>query len=194
MHCQLAEPTLSVYEPTVCTWLRCFFQRSRFIIGNMSPESFALSTNEAVDAFAVKAFPHTLVAGPVWTSFEHLRTSGTAGLESIPEHGVATLRSKAGTFRIVRDADFQRLVGLASDICRLQTGLRFVIKAAKVALKHPDKDHVELLIYSASMIAEAPELPQRAGHESFQLTPEEISEESSEDFDLNSATIPRPKW
>jgi hypothetical protein len=44
------------------------------------------------------------------------------------------------------------------------------------------------------MIAEGPELPQRAGHESFQLTPEEISEESSEDFDLNSATIPRPKW
>jgi len=160
----------------------------------MAQEPFALSTNEAINAFALKESPPTLVAGPVWTSFEHFRKGGTTVLEGIPEHGVATLRSKAGTFRILRDADFQHLVGLASDVCRLQAGLRFVIKAAKVALKHPDKEHVELLIYSASMIAEAPELPQRSGHESFQLTPAELSEESSDDFDLNSANIPRPKW
>jgi hypothetical protein len=161
--------------------------------GNMSPESFVLSTNEAANPFVLNVLP-SLAAGPVWTSFEQFRKGGTAVLESIPENCVATLRSKAGTFRILRDADFQRLVGLASEVCRLHTGLSFVLKAAKVALKHPDKEHVELLIYSASMIAEAPQLPQRTGHESFRLTPDELSEESSEDFDLNTAEIPRPKW
>ena len=160
----------------------------------MSTKSFTLSTNEEANAFASQAFPSTLIAGPVWTSFEHFRKGGSAVLESIPEHGVATLRSKAGVFRILRDADFQTLVGLASDVSRLQTGLRFVVKAARVALKHPDKEHVELLIHSASMITEAPELPQRADHESFQFTPDEPSEEASEDFDLNTADIPRPKW
>src|SRR5258708_1289132 len=161
---------------------------------NMSTKSFTRSTDDETNAFAMKPFASTLVAGPVWTSFEHFRKGGTAVLESIPEHGVATLRSKAGVFRILRDADFQSLVGIASDVYRLQAGLRFVVKAAKVALKHPDKEHVELLIHSASMITEAPEFPQRAGHESFRFTPDEPSEEASEDFDLNTADIPRPKW
>lgn len=153
------------------------------------------STNELANAFTLSAFPQTLIAGPVWTSFEQFRKAGTGVLEGIPEHGVATLRSKAGTFRILRDSDFQRLVGLASEICRLQQGVKIVVQAAKVFVKNPDQDHCELLIRSASMIAESPGLPQRSGHESaLQLTREEMAEESSDNFDLATADIPRPKW
>jgi hypothetical protein len=155
----------------------------------MKTESIpAISTNEVANAFAFNA----LVPGPVWTSFEHFRRGGTGILESVPEHGVATLRSKVGIFRVMRDSDFQGLIGLASEVHRLQIGLKFVVKAARVALKHPDKEHFELLIQSTSLITEFPELPQRTGHGSFHLTPGEVAEESSEDFDLATAKITRP--
>jgi hypothetical protein len=137
----------------------------------------------------------TLVAGPSWRSFEDFRTAGNAGLESIPEHGVATLRSKAGTFRILRDVDFQALVGLAADVCRLQKGLKLVVQAAKIAGQHPDNDHIQLLIQSASLISESPELPQRRGHVPFDLSSEERHEAiHDDDFDAATATIPRPSW
>jgi hypothetical protein len=158
------------------------------------PQLSAISTNEAINAFTVNSFPPALKAGPVWTSFEHFRKGGTAVLEAIPKHGVATLRSKAGTFRIVRDEDFQRLVGLASEVFRLQNGVKCVVQAAKVFLKHPDQDHAQLLMQSASMIVLSPELPQQSGLASFRLTPEELAEESSDDFDLATAEIPRPQW
>jgi hypothetical protein len=158
------------------------------------PQRSAISTNEATNAFALNSFPSKLEPGPVWTSFEHFRKGGTTVLNTIPRHGVATLRSKVGTFRIVRDEDFQRLVGLASEVVRLQHGVKCVVQAAKVLLKHPDQDHVQLLIQSASMIALSPESPQQIGHASFRLTPEELSKEPSDDFDLATAEIPRPKW
>src|SRR5580698_1629218 len=139
----------------------------------MKQESVPRSTNEVANAFSV-GLPPTLIAGPVWTSFEQFRKGGVPALEGIPRHGVATVQTKAGTFRIIRDADFQRLVGLAADVYRLQAGLTLVVKAARVALKHTDQEHVELFLSSASLIAQSPELPQRVGHESFQLTPEEL--------------------
>src|SRR5258708_21347017 len=107
-------------------------------------------TTEIVDA---PAYPLALVPGPNWGSFEQFRKGGTAALDEIPAHGVATLRGKTGTFRILRDEDFQHLLGLAADIHRLQEGLNFVIQAAKVVAKHPDRDHVPLLIQSASLFA-----------------------------------------
>jgi hypothetical protein len=155
----------------------------------MSTSKFTLSTNENAAAFAVN-----LVPGPTWTSFEQFRTGGTTGLDGIPQHGVATLRCKNSEFKVIRDSDFQRLVGLASEVCRLQSGLKFIIQAAKVFHKHPDDDHFKLIIQSASMIASSPELPQRTGHESFQITSQELKDESSDNFDLDSADIPRPRW
>ena len=137
------------------------------------------------------ASPFALVPGPTWTSFEQFRRGGSGALDEIPPHGVGTLRGKSGTFRVIREEDFQRLLGLATDIHRLQKGLRFVIQAAKIVAKHPDQEHVQLLIQSASMVAGIPVLPVRDGHEAFQLTPEEEAEQSSDDFDLETAQIPR---
>lgn len=136
--------------------------------------------------------PFELIPGPTWSSFEQFRRGGGGALEEIPTHGVGTLRGRTGTFRVLREEDFQRLLGLATDIHRLQKGLNFVIQAAKVMAKHPDQEHLKLLIQSASMVAGSPVLPVRDGHEVFQLTPEEEAEQASDDFDVETAEIPRP--
>src|ERR1019366_4885268 len=135
-----------------------------------------------------------LVPGPVWRSFEQFRKGGSTALEEIPEHGVATLVGRGTTYRILHDADFQHLVGLAADVHRLQQGLNVVIQAAKVVAKHPDQEHVELLIHSAALFAGSPVLPTRDGHDAFQLTQEEIDGQASDGFNLENAAIPRPQF
>jgi len=138
------------------------------------------------------ARPLSLVPGPTWNSFEQFRRGGQSVLEEIPVHGVGTLRGKSGTFRVLREEDFQRLLGLSTDIHRLQNGLNFVIQAARVVAKHPDQEHVQLLIQSASMVAGSPVLPVREGHDSFELSAEEQATQSADEFELETAEIPRP--
>jgi hypothetical protein len=135
-----------------------------------------------------------LVPGPVWNSFEQFRKGGNAALEEIPEHGVATLVGRGTTYRVLRDADFQHLVGLAADIHRLQQGLNLVTRVAQVVAKHPDQEHVQLFLHSAALFAGSPVLPTREGHDAFQLTPEEVEAQTSDDFDLDNAAIPRPRF
>jgi hypothetical protein len=135
-----------------------------------------------------------LVPGPTWNSFEKFRKGGNATLEEIPEHGVGTLVGKGVTYRVLRDADFQHLVGLATDVRRLQQGLNVIIQAAKVVAKHPDQEHVELLIHSAALFAGSPVLPTREGHDAFQLTQEEIDAQAADGFSLENAAIPRPRF
>ena len=135
-----------------------------------------------------------LVPGPVWSSFEQFRKGGNAALEEIPEHGVATLVGRATSYRILRDADFQRLIGLAADIHRLRQGLNVVIRAAQVVAKHPDQEHIQLLLHSAALFAGSPVLPTRDGHDAFELTEEEVNAQAADDFNLEDATIPRPRF
>ena len=134
-----------------------------------------------------------LVPGPTWNTFEDFRKLGNSALETIQPRGVATLNGKAGCFRVLRESDFQYLLGLASDVGRLQNGMSFIFKAANVARMHPDKESIDLLIHSFSLVTQSPEPPQREGHQSFRLTPEEVLEESSgERFDFAAGEIPRP--
>lgn len=135
-----------------------------------------------------------LVPGPTWSSFEQFRKGGSASLEEIPEHGVGTLVGRGVTYRILREADFQNLVGLAVDVQRLQQGLNVVIQAAKVVAKYPDHEHVQLLVHSAALFAGSPVLPTRDGHDAFQLTQEEVDAQASDDFNLENAEIPRPRF
>ena len=135
-----------------------------------------------------------LVPGPTWNSFEKFRKGGNTTLEEIPEHGVGTLVGKGVTYRVLRDADFQHLVGLAADVRRLQQGLNVIIQAARVVAKHPDQEHVELLIHSAALFAGSPVLPTRDGHDAFQLTQEEMDAQASDGFNLENAAIPRPRF
>jgi hypothetical protein len=136
----------------------------------------------------------SLLPGPIWGSFEQFRKGGSTSLEEIPEHGVGTLVGKGVTYRILREADFQNLVGLAADVHRLQQGLKIIIQAAKVVAKHPDDEHVQLLLHSAALFAGSPILPTRDGHDAFELTQEEVEAQASDDFNLENAAIPRPQF
>ncbi len=135
-----------------------------------------------------------LVPGPTWSSFEQFRKGGSASLEEIPEHGVGTLVGRGVTYRILREEDFQNLIGLATDVHRLQQGLNVIIQAAKVVAKYPDHEHVQLLVHSAALFAGSPVLPTRDGHDAFQLTQEEVDAQASDDFNLENTEIPRPQF
>jgi hypothetical protein len=90
--------------------------------------------------------------GPVWTSFEQFRVAGPGGPESVGGGQVGTLQTKAGVFRLLRDEDFQFLVGLASEARRLQGGLSTIVHAANVIRDHPSSPSaVELLLHLASV-------------------------------------------
>ena len=137
---------------------------------------------------------HNLRQGPVWPSFEQFRKGGNSTLEEISANSVGTLVGKGGTYRILRDSDFQHIVGLAADVHRLQQGLNIIIQAAKVVAKHPDQEHVELLIHSAQLFAGSPVLPTREGHDAFQVSQEEIDGQAKDNFSLETAEIPRPQF
>jgi hypothetical protein len=95
--------------------------------------------------------PTALRPGPVWASFEQFRMAGPSGPESVRAGQVGTLRTKGGLFRLIRDEDFQLLVGLASEAKRLQGGLTTMVHAAKVIRDHPSSPSaVELLLHLAT--------------------------------------------
>jgi hypothetical protein len=142
---------------------------------------------------ALSNWSPTLVAGPYWPSFEQLRTGGTAALEGINLGSVGTLRTKSSVFRIMRDDDFQKLLGLASEVHRLKAGITFVVQAAKVVAKHKDQESIELFFQSVSMLSESRVLPQRDGHDQFVITPEEAAQNTEQGYEPKAADIPRPK-
>jgi hypothetical protein len=143
---------------------------------------------------AVSNWSPALIPGPEWRSFEQFRIAGGSALDGFTAGTVATLHVKSKVFRILRDDDFQRLIGLASEVHRLKQGITFVVKAAKVVAKHPnDRDGIELLYHSASMLSESSILPEREGHDIFHMTPEEIEEHKEEGFNIPAAEIPRPR-
>ena len=95
--------------------------------------------------------PSQLRPGPEWASFEQFRTAGPSGPESVGCGQVGTLRTKSGLFRLLRDEDFQLLIGLASEAKRLQGGLTTMVHAAKVIRDHPSSPSaVELLLHLAA--------------------------------------------
>lgn len=134
-------------------------------------------------------------AGPYWTSFEQFRKGGIANLECLPRAAVGTIATKTGVFRIVRDDDFQKLLGLASEVHRIKGGLTFIAQAARVVAKHRDNASVELLINSVSMLGESSLLPVREGHDQLELTEEELlacRTEAEGDNSVTASGIPRP--
>ncbi len=97
------------------------------------------------------AQPVRLRPGPAWASFEQFRMAGPGGPESVASGQVGTLRTKGGVFRLLREEDFQLLVGLASEAKRLQGGLNTMVHAAKVLREHPSSTSaIELLLHLAS--------------------------------------------
>jgi hypothetical protein len=104
---------------------------------------------------------------------------------------VATLSGRTAAFRLLRDDDFQRLCGVASEVHRLKSGVAFLIQAARVVARHQDKESIEMLVRSASMLSESKVLPERDGHGGFELTAEERAD-SPDAGDIDVDNIPRP--
>lgn len=131
--------------------------------------------------------------GPTWYSFEQLRTARSTTLEGIGANMVGTVQTKTGLYRILRDEDWQRILGLASDVYRMKSGITLIVKAAKVVAKHRDAESLAVLIESVSMLSESNVLPERDGHGNFVITEEEAAQHAAAGDDMAELSIPRPK-
>ncbi|MDP8989460.1 MAG: hypothetical protein M3N41_05185 [Acidobacteriota bacterium] len=113
-------------------------------------------------------------------------------MEGFALNTVGTLQCKSSTFRILLDSDFQKLLGLATEVHRLKQGITIVMQAAKVVAKHSDEESIQLLIQTASMLNQSNLLPERDGHGEFHISPEESAEYGQDPEDVESMDIPRP--
>lgn len=128
-----------------------------------------------------KLQPVSLKPGPEWASFEQFRIAGSAGVEAVGGGQIGTLRTKTGVFRVLRDEDFQVLVGLASEVTRLKGGLATMVQAAKVVRDHPASPSAfDLLLHLAAQYGDAalaavePEMSPAAGDDEFIVDPAEL--------------------
>ena len=111
----------------------------------------------------------------------------------MPVHGVACLQVKGARYRILRDSDFLRLLGKASEANRIQRGFRCIRHALEIWKTNHDQRVLELAIDVTSFIADSPSLPEQAGHERFEFQPHDCTaSESKDDFDILKDEIPTP--
>jgi hypothetical protein len=130
-------------------------------------------------------------AGPAWKSFENFRKSGPAGLSPVQGGKVGLLTVKQHQYRIISDSDFQFLLGLATEVSRLQKGLKVVISAAHVVERHSDSESFETLKAALELIVDfdAPTLPMRDSFDS--ITPEEgLIDTSNDEVELEQVSRP----
>lgn len=129
--------------------------------------------------------------GPFWNSYDQLKNSGSTALEKIKPNHVGTVATKNGIFRILRDADYHKLLGLAAEVHRIKTGVSFIVNVARVVQKHKDQDSINLLVQSVAMLGESRVLPEREGHDEFEISADEAAENSEQ---IDAAEIPRPAF
>jgi hypothetical protein len=134
----------------------------------------------------------SLTPSTSWNSFEQFRTSGANTLATITPGTVGTLQTKTGQYRILNENDFQQLVGLATDVERLQQGLSVVMRAVRVVENHPeDADTLALLVETVSMLGSiSTVLPTRSSFPP--LEPEDISAESDDEVILAPELLDHP--
>ena len=134
-----------------------------------------------------------LKPGPEWRSFEQFRVGGPAALDQIVPAAVGVLHVKGNTYNILRGDDFQKLLGLAAEVHRLKQGITLVVTAAKMVGKYPnDPTGIEMLYRAASVLRESSMLPEKDGHDAFQISEEECKEHGEEGDELKASDIPRP--
>ena len=146
-----------------------------------------------------KLNPLALSTGPSWTSFEQFRIAGSQALETIKANTTGSLVTKTGRYRILHEQDFQRLIGLASEVERIRSGFRLVALAVDNVQQHQDGASLELLSTALAFLAESAVLPTRTGHEEtlVKLNAEPVAMTSAvqseeEDVDLFVSTALRP--
>lgn len=123
-----------------------------------------------------KAF--SLHPGSTWSSFEKFRQEGAQALEPIKNGVVAILHTKTGQYRIVEERDFQKMYGLARDVDRWRGGVRVVFSAARALQKHPDdKDTMNVLLESVTLLGSLPELPTCQSFEPLMVENDEVGDD-----------------
>jgi hypothetical protein len=130
-----------------------------------------------------------LESGPSWQSFENFRTQGNTALLDVQPGKVGTLMTKHGQFRILNEADFQHLYGLARDLHRLSGTLRVVVAATRSLNKNRDDSSFETLSAAVMLLEDLPSLPLRTSSDN--LEPEGIAADDVDDLDLDR--MPRPQ-
>jgi hypothetical protein len=135
--------------------------------------------------------PIQLTSTTHWNSFEQFRTSGANALTNITPGTVGTLSTKTGQYRILTEADFQNLLGIATDVERLQQGLNVVMRAVRVVQNHPqDADTLALLVETVAMLGTMPTvLPTTSSFPP--LTPEDVTVDSEDEVILSPELIQR---
>lgn len=132
-----------------------------------------------------------LSPGEHWHSFEQLRTAGVNAIHKVTPGTVGTLQTKNGQYRLLTEADFQKLVGVAGDIERLQQGLNVVMRAIRVVQNHPeDSETLALLVETVTMLGMDTVLPTRSSFPPLEL--ENIAVESDDEVTIDPAQIQRP--
>jgi hypothetical protein len=139
----------------------------------------------STSALKVKSTAH-------WNSFEQFRTAGASALGNITDGTVGVLQTKTGQYRILSETDFQQLVGVATEVERLQQGLNVMIRAVRVVENHPqDADTLALLVETVAMLGNISNtLPTRSSFPP--LTPENIATESEDEVILSPEALTRP--
>jgi hypothetical protein len=130
----------------------------------------------------------TLRPGRVWKSFEQFRIGGQSELAELEAGEMGQLITRKGSFRVMREDDFQQMYGLARDVERLQNGLRMVEAAVRSVRKHRDEETIEVLIQAVTLV-DFPTLPTRDQFETFQ--PEGLEIDSDDDVELDPAALRR---
>lgn len=156
---------------------RCLFVSIKLEVKTMGTE--ALYSVKSLNSFEI---------GSRWPSFERFRTNGASGLEPIKNGKIGVLHVKGSEYRILSGADFQYILGLATEVDRLKKGLKVVLCAAKSMERHGDEVSLETLKAAVSMIIEAPELPTR--NEFDDVKPENFDLEPDDEIELDN--IERP--
>ncbi len=108
----------------------------------------------------------TLEASPMhnYSSFESFRTSGAKALKTLEAGHIATLRTKSGNYRIVREDDFRRLAGLLESVHAVHKRLQVVVRVARTVITHRDAPHFEALESAVDAAVASPGIHTQEGH------------------------------
>lgn len=134
----------------------------------------------------------TLRPSRVWKSFEKFRTGGQSELTALGPGEIGQLLTRTGSFRVLREDDFQHLYGLARDIERVQGGLRVIIAAARSAEQHRDEVTLQALVEAVAVCANFPALPARSADEPVEPEGLPLDQDDLDDIVIDPAAVPRP--
>jgi hypothetical protein len=127
-----------------------------------------------------------------WHSLEQFRTADANEIYKITPGTVGILQTDQESYRILNEKDFQKLLGLAGEVDRLQQDLTVITKAIRAVHNHPqDNDANVLLMEAVAMLEQmSAALPTRSNFPPLEL--EDLAIDQDDEVILDPAQIQRP--